>query len=86
MVDHLAGHIFPPGASAQVDEDGGVDQDAAKHADEDPKIVKPSGEISGPNGEARRIDINKSRDRQVDRRRRGDDEIWQQALPSTAVW
>jgi hypothetical protein len=41
MVDHLAGHILPPGASAQVDEDGGVDQDAAKHADEDPEIVKP---------------------------------------------
>lgn len=40
-MDHLAGHILPPGASAQVNEDGGVDQDAAKHADEDPEIVKP---------------------------------------------
>ena len=41
MVDHLAGHILLPGASAQADEDGGIDQDGAKHADEDPEIVKP---------------------------------------------
>lgn len=37
----LAGYILGPGARAYVDDNGSVDQDAAKHTNKDPKVVQP---------------------------------------------